>query len=236
MLGFSRLEIHFTLPERGHSCQQQAANVSNPSTKLNAQVIPEGWCGPHRRWCIRLLIIGFILVSTSYPLVAQVPLVAGASWPGAELFTNNEVCQIQLEIRPEDLQKLRSEAREFVHANVTQGGVLYQDVAVHLKGSVGSFRPVDDKPGFTLDFARFRTDQHFHGLRRIHLNNSVEDPTYCNEQLGSELFRSAGVPAPRVSRAVVTLNRRKLGLYVLKEGFTEDFLSCYFKTVSGDLF
>ncbi|HTL15791.1 MAG TPA: CotH kinase family protein, partial [Patescibacteria group bacterium] len=78
--------------------------------------------------------------------------------------------------------------------------------------------------------------QKFHGLRRIHLNNSVEDAAYCSEQLGSELFRSAGIPAPRVTRAIVTLNGRKLGLYVLKEGFTEDFLSCYFTTIGGNLF
>ena len=34
----------------------------------------------------------------------------------------------------------------------------------------------------------------------------------------------------------MTLNGRALGLYVLKEGFTEDFLACHFKQVSGDLF
>jgi hypothetical protein len=33
----------------------------------------------------------------------------------------------------------------------------------------------------------------------------------------------------------VALNGRRLGLYVLKEGFTEDFLSCYFKNVGGNL-
>jgi hypothetical protein len=105
-----------------------------------------------------------------------------------------------------------------------------------LKGSIGSFRPVDDKPSWTLDFCRFNGSQKFHGLRRVHLNNSVEDLSYCNELLGSELFRAAGVPAPRVTRAVVTLNGRRLGLYVLKEGFTEDFLSCYFPRLSDSLY
>jgi hypothetical protein len=88
----------------------------------------------------------------------------------------------------------------------------------------------------TLDFDRFNAGQKFHGLRRIHLNNSVEDPSYCNELLGSELFRAAGIPAPRVAHAVVTLNGRRLGLYVLKEGFTEDFLGCYYKHVGGNLY
>jgi hypothetical protein len=178
----------------------------------------------------------FIAGLVNSPLVAQASSPAADSWPGAELFTNAAVCEIQIEIRFDDLQKLRNESREFVRATITQDGAVYRDVAVHLKGSVGSFRPLDDKPGFTLDFARFQAKQRFHGLRRIHLNNSVEDPSYCNEQLGSELFRAANIPAPRVSRAIVTFNKRKLGLYVLKEGFTEDFLSCYFRTISDNLF
>ena len=114
--------------------------------------------------------------------------------------------------------------------------MVFTDVALHLKGSVGSFRDVDDKPDLTLDFNRFDFQQRFHGLRRIHLNNSVEDPSYCNEMLGSELFRAAGIPAPRVTHAIVLLNNRRLGLYVLKEGFTEDFLGCYFKRVGGNLY
>lgn len=157
-------------------------------------------------------------------------------WPGHELFTNGAVLKIQIQIARAELESLRSDAREFVHARVVQGDAQFEDVAVHLKGSVGSFRPIDDKPAFTLDFARFRAGQKFHGLRRIHLNNSVEDPSYCNELIGSEVFRAAGIPAPRVSRATVMLNERPLGLYVLKEGFTEDFLSCYFKKIGGNLY
>ncbi|HEX3987944.1 MAG TPA: CotH kinase family protein, partial [Verrucomicrobiae bacterium] len=97
-------------------------------------------------------------------------------------------------------------------------------------------REVDDKPDLTLDFNRFGATQKFHDLRRIYLNNSVEDPSYCNELLGGELFRAAGVPAPRVAHAIVTLNARRLGLFVLKEGFTEDFLGCYFKHIGANLY
>ena len=156
--------------------------------------------------------------------------------PGADLFTNGAVHQLRLVISAADMGSLRQDAREFVRATVNEGATTYQDVAVHLKGSVGSFRPVDDKPDWTLDFNRFNGRQRFHGLRRIHLNNSVEDPSFCNELLGSEMFRAAGVPAPRVAHAVVTLNGRRLGLYVLKEGFTEDFLACYFKQIGGNLY
>ena len=159
-----------------------------------------------------------------------------AAWPGADLFVPGKVLQIRLEIGPEGEQSLRRDAREFVPATLWEGSTKYEKVGIHLKGSVGSFRPLDDRPALTLDFAQFMEGRKFHGLRRIHLNNSVEDPACINEALGAELFRAAGVPAPRVTRAVVTLNNHWLGLYVLKEGFTEDFLACHFKRVGGDLF
>jgi len=156
--------------------------------------------------------------------------------PGAELFTNGAVHQIRLEISRDDLRTLRQSPRRSVGATVRAGGQVYRAVAVHLKGATGSFRPVDDKPSLTLNFDRFTRGQRFCGLRRVHLNNSVEDPSYLNEQFGAELFRAAGVPAPRVAHARVWLNGRPLGLYVLKEGFTEEFLGGYFERTDGSLY
>ena len=156
--------------------------------------------------------------------------------PGSDLFAPGVIPQLRIELEPSAMESLRKEPREFVAAKVSEGLVVYSKVGVHLKGSTGSFRAVDDKPGLTLDFCRFDESQRFHGLRRIHLNNSVEDPSYTNEKLGSELFQAAGVPAPRVTRATLVLNGRSLGLYVLKEGFTEDFLACHFQRVGGELY
>jgi hypothetical protein len=187
----------------------------------------------------QLVRVALGLLATAFNLSAQPK--PGANFelntsPGADLFANRAPVSLHIEIVSANLEVLRKESREFVPATVTEHQTVYTNVAVHLKGSIGSFRPVEDKPSWTLDFSRFNSNQRFHGLRRIHLNNSVEDPSYCNEQLGSELFRSAGVPAPRVMRAAVSLNGRRLGLYVLKEGFTEDFLSCYFAHPSGNLY
>jgi hypothetical protein len=170
-------------------------------------------------------------------LATQLACAAPASaWPGADLFAGVPVRKLTLDIPPAEFDQLRKEPRQFVHATLSADGATYTNVGVHLKGAIGSFRPLDDKPGLTLDFAQFKSAQRFHGLRRIHLNNSVEDPSYLNQQLGSELVRTAGIPAPRVTHALVQLNGRSLGLYVLVEGFTEDFLACHFKTISGDLY
>ena len=182
-------------------------------------------------------------------LVSGAAFFAGVQWPvsaaegirlspaaGADLFRDGSIPQLRIELNPAALESLRQKPREYVVAKLTEGATVYQQVGVHLKGKIGSFRPIDEKPSLTLDFCRFENGRRFHGLRKIHLNNSVEDPSYANEKLGSELFRSAGVPAPRVTRALVTLNGRALGLYVLKEGFTEDFLALHYGSIGGELY
>lgn len=156
--------------------------------------------------------------------------------PGEDLFRRDEVLRIRLEISKADMEQLRHEQRKYVRANLIEGNTIYRDIGVHLKGAAGSFRGVDDRPALTVSFDKFTPDQKFFGLSKIHLNNSVQDPSYMAEHLCGELFRAADVPATRVAFALVEINGRKLGLYVLKEGFTKEFLSLYFKQTSGNLY
>ncbi len=146
------------------------------------------------------------------------------------------VQDIVIEIAPREVESLRQRPREYVSVTLRSGPLTLPRVALRLKGSSGSFRAVDDQPALTVDFSRFSAGQRFHGLRRLYLNNSVEDPGYLNEQLGAGLFHEAGLPAPRISHARVHLNGRNLGLYVLKEGFTEDFLGGSFQRTDGNLY
>ncbi len=182
------------------------------------------------------LTMGVISASGATPVAASIPTAARGVALGNELFSNGPIHHIRIEIAPKDIVKLRQSSHEYVPAVVRDEKEWREQVGIHLKGSTGSFRPIDGKPGLTLNFEKFVQGQRFYGLRKIHLNNSVEDPSYMNELLGGELFRAAGVPAPRVTHAVVELNGRKLGLYLLKEGFTEDFLSLYFHRTDGKLY
>src|SRR5687767_121349 len=89
-------------------------------------------------------------------------------------FTNGIIPHIKIEIARTNLDSLRQDPRRNVRAKVTEGATVYHDVAIHLKGAAGSFRPIDDpKPAFTLNFDKFRDGQDFHGLDKLHLNNSV---------------------------------------------------------------
>jgi hypothetical protein len=73
-------------------------------------------------------------------------------------------------------------------------------------------------------------------LKKIHLNNSVQDRTYQHERIARELFDAAGVPIPRAGNAWVNLNDRELGMYVVLEGVNKQFLKRYFKDVSGNVY
>src|SRR5690349_9136147 len=164
--------------------------------------------------------------------------------PGADIFNGTNIVRINIAIPDAGMRALRGSywggnperERPEVKATVTDGSRTYKDVSVHLKGAAGSFRPIDDRPALTLKFDKHVKGQTFHGLEKFSLNNSVQDPTYINEKISRELFEKAGIPVPRSDYAIVTLNGRSLGLYVLVEGFNKQFLSRYFKDVSGNLY
>jgi hypothetical protein len=163
-----------------------------------------------------------------------------------ELFTQRTLPRIQVEIPPEGIAVLReyrwqrdgdSTPRTDVRATIREGNAVYTNVAVHLKGSAGSFRAIDsDKPALTLNFDKFAEGQRFHGLRKIHLNNSVQDPSFVSEQVCRELCLKAGIPTPRATHALLELNGRPAQLCVLVEGWNKQFLKRHFKNPDGNLY
>ncbi|HTE19991.1 MAG TPA: CotH kinase family protein [Armatimonadota bacterium] len=152
-------------------------------------------------------------------------------------FRDGVVPRIKIQISEPELKQLRHSNREYVRCTVVENDKkTYENVAVKLKGSAGSFRGVDDRPALTLNFDKYTKDQEFHGLDKFHLNNSLQDPSYLNELLGSDLFLAAGIPAARITHARVWLNGRDLGFYVLKEGFGKDFLKRNSLDPKGNLY
>lgn len=157
-------------------------------------------------------------------------------------FEQERVVELDIEIAPAELEKLRENNRAYVRCRLREaGGQSWSEVGVKLKGAAGSFREFDDKPALTLSMNRFRKKkddgkQAFHSLDKFHLNNAVQDDTWLHEALSADLFADGGVPAPRVAHARVRLNDRDVGLYVLKEGFDRYFLSRHFATPDGNLY
>lgn len=155
----------------------------------------------------------------------------------SELFEGKKVLRLKITVEPADVEQIKAENRPYVHATVIEDDkVTYTGVGIKLKGSAGSFREFTDKPALTLKVNKFKKKQLFHGLHKFHLNNSVQDETFLNELLCSEIIRAAGYPATRVTHARVWLNGRDVGLYVLKEGFDSRFLERNFSRPEGNLY
>ena len=136
--------------------------------------------------------------------------------------------QFDIRLTPEAEQSLRESPREYVRAEIEVDGKTYREVGIHIKGARGSRRDISGKPALTLNFDKFTDGQSFKGLDKIHLNNSVQDPTYLNEAIGSGLYRRAGLPTARATHARVRINGRDRGLYVVKEGYDSLFLKRHF--------
>ena len=167
------------------------------------------------------------------------PAPAPAQRPAAEtdaFFADGRIPHFVIEVAAKDADSLRRDHRKYVKATLKDGDKVYPDAGLHLRGSTGSLRGFDDKPGLTLNMDKFVDGQTYRGMDKFHLANSVQDPSYLSELICGELFRAAGVPAARIGHATVTLAGRKRGLYYVKEGYDKNFLRRNFKQSHGNFY
>jgi hypothetical protein len=75
--------------------------------------------------------------------------------PGADIFaTNAPVLRIQIEIGRNEIHSLQNDARKPVPATLREGTNVYPNVFVHIKGSAGSMRSINDNPALTVAFGK----------------------------------------------------------------------------------
>ena len=152
-------------------------------------------------------------------------------------FRTGRMVKLEITLPPENAEALRKEPRGYVKCTMKDAdNVVYPDVGIHLRGSAGSFRPYDEKPGLTINMDKFKEKQLFHGLDKFHLANSVQDPSYLSELFCGEMCRASGVPAARFTHAVVILDGKPRGLYALKEGYDKTFLRTAFGHNTGNFY
>ena len=188
------------------------------------------------RMCLATLALLLVMLLSTMPNLRADDLENSRYGVSEVFFGQKTVPHLKLTVSAKDIDQLRIEPRKYVSATLREGSQEYAEVAIKLKGGSGGFRPIDGKPSFTLNMDKFLEGQKYHGLDKFHLNNSVQDPTYMCESIGHQVFSSVGIPTPRVTHAVVTLNNRILGLYVLKEGFDKTFLRRHFENPNGNLY
>ena len=187
---------------------------------------------------MRFIILLSLLFAVVAPGLAGEPKAAKSdskTATGEDLFAAPKIHQLKIELGQPALESLRKNPKEYVKATLHEGGKVYADVGLRVKGSA-PFEGLEKKPSLAIKFNEFVKDQEFHGRGRILLNNASQDPTYLCEAIGGEIFRSAGVPAGKITYAVVECGGKDLGLYIVSEAANKDFLSQYFKKAKGNLY
>ncbi len=161
--------------------------------------------------------------------------------PALQLFAPGTIATFDLKLKQAAIDSLAEDAKLYVLGDltVTVGAEVTQliDIGVRLKGNFGSYRTLDQKAAFLLDFDRYVDKQELYGLEKLALNNMVQDPSMEREVLGYQLFRGVGVPAPRAAHAVVTVNGEPYGLYTTVEAADNDaFLKTWFDDNNGNMY
>src|ERR1051326_8896354 len=166
-----------------------------------------GACGP-------MLVLSGLLAVQPHRTNSDVAVEPGKrGWQNEDFFADRSVRLFRIELTDAGMNSLRRGARVYVSGTVLEGGRVYTNVGIHLKG-MGSFQSLDQKPSFVIKFNKYLPEESYCGLTKLMLNNSIQDQSFLSELLATQLFRDAGVPAARVTHSRVMLNGRDLGLYV----------------------
>ena len=182
-------------------------------------------------------------------LMTSEPIVTADMMTSDELFDPEHLIEVNIELSDEDWQRIRYEGRSFVGTftgcertydytyvtgEVTVDGQRYDEVAVRKKGFLGSLST--ERPSLKLNFGRIIEGQRHAEMKRMTLNNNKQDPSNSHQCMAYELFRKAGVIAPRCNFAHVTVNGEDLGIYTHVESIKKPFLSRHFEDVDGNLY
>jgi CotH kinase protein len=189
---------------------------------------------------IRSGVLGFALcvalAGAATPAAAE-PAPGSAGW----IFDPGKVVAIDLTLSPSAEAELETEPDEYVEGgfaiSTTEGGPGGEEhlvesrspVGIRLKGGAnGSFRPLSGKAAFKIKFKQFQGGSKFEGLKKLTLNNMVEDFSLIHETLAYTAYRGAGLPASRTGYAFVRVNGQAYGVYLTVEDMDDVGLERWF--------
>lgn len=157
------------------------------------------------------------------------------------LFAEGQVAEFDIILSDAAITALNADSKSYTKGDLvaTIAGVTYElgEIGVRLKGNYGSYRELDQKAAFLLNFDRYVKDQTLLGLEKLAVNNMVQDCSMQREILGYKLFRDAGVPAPRAGYVVVSVNGEPYGLYTAVEAVDNKvFLDHWYQDNDGNLY
>lgn len=168
------------------------------------------------------------------------------------LFDPTRIVEVEIEMAKEDWDFIRTQVRgetlskedclaepfyspfEYRPATVSVNGKKVENAGVRKKGFLGSLD--ENKPSLKIKFDEYVEDQELFDLSRMTLNNNKSDDEFVSQCIAYQLFRKAGVVAPRCNFAHVTVNGENLGLFTHLDSIKKRFISYHFDDNEGRLF
>ena len=159
------------------------------------------------------------------------------------LLARDHVVEVEVEVDEDDWQSLCDQTRSnpfgdpsdnpfsYFKADVTIDGQLVKNVGIRKKGFIGSLD--DYRPSLKIKFDKYEDQSPVEDMVTMTLNNNKQDRSLMSQSLTYYLFRKAGVHAPRVTHATVTVNGDYLGIYSHVESMKKPFLKREYGDASG---
>ncbi len=170
------------------------------------------------------------------PGVEHVPGAEQPEDPSNWIFNLHQIHQVDITLSAAAVSSLWADPYTYVEGDLVYDGVPMDQVGFRLKGHLGSYRDLDHKAGFKVDFNRYDPSQELSGLEQLNLNNMVQDYAFTHDLIASELYRAMGIPTPRWGYGWVTVNGADYGLYGVLEAYDDVFLDKNFEESDGNLY
>lgn len=215
---------------------------------------------------LRLILLAPLLLSAAVcagsatiatPTVAA-PAVSRAldARPSPEFFGNTRIHTFELTLSADAFASMslahETNRRRFasaadgseakVPAQLNIDGTEWGRALIRYKGN-SSYRgaPSELKVSLKIDFKGLDSKRRFFGMNEINLNNNAFDPSAMRETLAYDVFRTAGVPAPRTAfaRVFITVPGRYdhayAGLFTAVEEIDQSFFVARWQQKTGVL-
>jgi hypothetical protein len=167
-------------------------------------------------------------------------------------FAEERIADVYLDVPQSSLDAINAQARppgcvpyerQSYPAAMTYEGQLFDGVGLKTKGGCGSSRDLSGKPSWKINLewddpavAGCPVTRRLHGVKRITLNNEVQDGSFVHEHLAYHLYRLMGVAVPRTSNARVHVNGEYWGLYLNLETVDRRMLGRWFESNDGMMY
>jgi len=170
----------------------------------------------------------------------------------SEIFDASVIGEVRLEIPPSSWQSIDAEAltegcvvamRDYYAGEVTIAEAVFPGSGIRAKGGCGSSRRLTGKTAFKANLSwddpaidGCAETRRYKGLKKLTLNNQVQDASYTHERVGYDFLSDLGIAVPRVAPVRVFVNGEPWGLYLNVETIDRRFLSRRFDSSDGMLY